>query len=63
MLARDPDDEIATILLGRCLKKQGLRIGDTKGPDARFQALERIKLNYEEKVYWQLKSVLESKPE
>ena len=63
VLVRDPDDQIATILLGRCLKKQGLRSGGEKGPDARFQALERLKTNYEERAYWQLKSALESKVE
>ena len=61
VLVRNPGDQVATLLLGRCLKKQGLRLGDTKGPDARFQALERMKTNYEEKAYRQLKSVLESK--
>jgi tetratricopeptide (TPR) repeat protein len=61
VLVRDPDDQNATILLGRCLKKQGFR-GAT-GPDARFQALERLKTNYDERVYWQLKSAVEPRVE
>lgn len=61
VLDRVPDDQMATLLLGRCLKKQGLRPGDAHSPDARFQAVERLKRNYQERAYWQLKSVLESK--
>jgi tetratricopeptide (TPR) repeat protein len=64
VLVRDPDDEMATILLGRCLKKQGPRSAVGKNdPDARFQALERIKTNYEERAWRLLKSLLESKAE
>jgi tetratricopeptide (TPR) repeat protein len=58
VLDRDPDDQMATLLLGRCLKKQGLRAAATS--DARLQALERLKDTYEERVYFQLKSILES---
>lgn len=58
VLDRDPGDQMATLLLGRCLKKQGLRTGTPS--DARLQALERLKDTYEERVYFQLKSILES---
>jgi hypothetical protein len=47
------------LLLGRCLKKQGPRAGGERSPDARFQALERLKTNYEERAYWQLKAMLD----
>ncbi len=57
-LDRNPGDQMATLLLGRCLKKQGLRAGAAS--DARLQALERLKDTYEERVYFQLKSILES---
>jgi tetratricopeptide (TPR) repeat protein len=56
-LDRQPDDPMATLLLGRCLKKQGPRAGDSG--DARLQGLERLKTNYEERAYRQLKSLLE----
>jgi tetratricopeptide (TPR) repeat protein len=55
-LERDPDDSMATLLLGRCLKKQGFRAGDSG--DARLQGLERLKTAYQERAYRQLKSVL-----
>jgi tetratricopeptide (TPR) repeat protein len=58
VLDRDPSDSMATLLLGRCLKKQGLRAATAS--DARLQALERLKDTYEERVYFQLKSILES---
>ena len=58
VLDRDPGDQMATLLLGRCLKKQGLRAATAS--DARLQALERLKSTYEERVYFQLKSILES---
>lgn len=58
VLDRDPDDPMATLLLGRCLKKQGLRAAAPS--DARLQALERLKDTYEERAYFQLKSILES---
>jgi tetratricopeptide (TPR) repeat protein len=61
VLDRVPDDQMATLLLGRCLKKQALRPGDARSPDARLMALERLKRNYQERAYWQLKAVLESK--
>jgi tetratricopeptide (TPR) repeat protein len=56
VLDRDPEDAMATLLLGRCLKKQGLRAGDSG--DVRLQNLERLKTNYEERAYRQLKSVM-----
>jgi tetratricopeptide (TPR) repeat protein len=56
VLDRNPDDQLATLLLGRCLKKQALRPGDSA--DARLQTLERLKTNYEERAYRQLKSVM-----
>ena len=59
-LDRDPDDQMATLLLGRCLKKQGLRT-DANSGDARLQNLERLKTNFEERAYLQLKSLLETK--
>ena len=58
VLDRNPGDQMATLLLGRCLKKQGLRAATAS--DARLQALERLKDSYEERVYFQLKSILES---
>jgi len=58
-LERNPDDSAATILLGRCLKKQPFRAGDAN--DARLQAIERIKTTYEERAYRQLKSLLDRK--
>jgi tetratricopeptide (TPR) repeat protein len=58
VLDRNPGDQMATLLLGRCLKKQGLRAAAAS--DARLQALERLKDTYEERVYFQLKSILES---
>jgi tetratricopeptide (TPR) repeat protein len=60
VLDRNPGDTMATLLLGRCLKKQGLRAATAS--DARLQALERLKDTYEERVYFQLKSILESPP-
>ncbi|PYT18153.1 MAG: hypothetical protein DMG59_05310 [Acidobacteria bacterium] len=61
VLDRSPEDQMATLLLGRCLKKQGLRTGGERATDARLQELERIKTNYEERAYWQLKSMLAPK--
>jgi tetratricopeptide (TPR) repeat protein len=60
VLDRDSEDQMATLLLGRCLKKQGLRAATPS--DARLQALERLKSEYEERVYFQLKSILASPP-
>ncbi|HEY4363169.1 MAG TPA: tetratricopeptide repeat protein [Bryobacteraceae bacterium] len=60
-LDRNQDDQAATLLLGRCLKKQAFRPGDSA--DARLQSLERLKTNYEERAYRQLKSVMNPSPE
>ncbi|MBV8847150.1 MAG: tetratricopeptide repeat protein [Bryobacterales bacterium] len=57
-LDRDPNDQMATLLLGRCLKKQGLRADPA---DARLQNLERLKTDFEEKAYLQLKSLMDEK--
>jgi tetratricopeptide (TPR) repeat protein len=61
VLDRDPEDQMATLLLGRSLKKQGLRPGDPHAADARLQGLERLKTNYEERAYWQLKAMIAPK--
>ena len=59
VLSRAPEDQIATLLLGRCLKKQAFHAT----ADVRLSNLERIKSEYQERAYWQLKSMLESKPQ
>jgi tetratricopeptide (TPR) repeat protein len=56
VLERVPEDEMSTLLLGRCLKKQGFNAAI----DARLVALERLKSNYEERAWRQLKSMLDS---
>ncbi len=56
LLDRSPDDSEAVVFLGRCLKKDGPRPGDPKG-----EGRERLKLNFEETAYRQLKAELESK--
>ncbi len=55
-LDRQPDDVQATMMLGRCLKRAGPRTAESK-----TENLERIKLNYEEGAYRQLKAALERK--
>lgn len=52
-LDRNPGDSDATTMLGRCLNRSGPRPGDPKN-----DGLERIKLNYEETAYRQLKAEL-----
>lgn len=52
-LARKPSDTEATIMLGRCLSKSAPRPGDPKS-----DGLERLKLNFEETAYRQLKAEL-----
>lgn len=52
-LARNPSDAEATTMLGRCLSKSAPRPGDP-----RSDGLERLKLNYEETAYRQLKAEL-----
>jgi tetratricopeptide (TPR) repeat protein len=54
VLAHDPNDEHATLLLARCENRIGPRPGDP-----RTEGLERLKSNYEESAYWQLKAVLQ----
>jgi tetratricopeptide (TPR) repeat protein len=55
-LERNPSDTEATLLLGRALKQDGPHPGDT-----RLEARERIKIDYEETAYRQLKAELQSK--
>jgi len=56
VLDRNPRDTEATILLGRSLKSDGPKQGDT-----RLESRERIKTEYEENAYRQLKAELQSK--
>jgi tetratricopeptide (TPR) repeat protein len=54
VLDRDPTDTQASLLLERCEKESGPRPGDP-----RTEGLERLKINYEESAYRQLKAVLQ----
>jgi tetratricopeptide (TPR) repeat protein len=54
VLEHDPDDAVATLLLDRCDKRSGPRPGDSQ-----TEGVERLKTNYEESAYWQLKAVLQ----
>jgi tetratricopeptide (TPR) repeat protein len=54
VLDRDPTDMQASLLLEHCEKESGPRPGDP-----RTEGLERLKLNYEESAYRQLKAVLQ----
>ena len=54
VLDRVPTDRESITMLGRCLKKEGPRPGD-----ARTEGLERIKKDYEESAFLQLKSMIE----
>jgi tetratricopeptide (TPR) repeat protein len=54
LLDLNPDDQAAPLLLARCLKKQGPRAS----ADTRLDNLERLKTNFEERAYMQLKSLL-----
>ena len=54
ILARNPGDETASRLLSRCESRTGPRPADP-----RTEGLERLKSNYEESAYWQLKAVLQ----
>lgn len=56
VLERIPDDKEATTLLGHCLKRDPPRPGDPKQ-----EGLERVKEEYEETVFRQLKSMIEKK--
>ena len=55
-LERNPNDAEATTFLGRALRKDEARQGDS-----RTQGRERLKTNYEETAYRQLKAALESR--
>jgi len=54
VLDRTPDDQMATLMLGLSIKKQGPRPGD-----ARLETLERLKTNYEERAYWELRALVD----
>jgi tetratricopeptide (TPR) repeat protein len=54
LLDMSPGDPSAPALLARCLKKQGPRASQ----DPRLDNLERLKTNFEERAYMQLKSLL-----
>ena len=54
VIDREPSDANANLMLTRCLQKSGPRPSDT-----RTEGLERLKTNYEESQYWQLKAVLQ----
>ena len=56
VLERDPEDKDAPVLLARCLDKNGPRRGE-----ARTSGLERLKTNYEESAWFQLKAILQPK--
>ena len=56
VLDRSPGDQEATIMLGRCIKKEGPRAGDPRS-DGR----ERIKTAFEDSAYRQLQAELKSK--
>ncbi|MBI3680597.1 MAG: tetratricopeptide repeat protein [Acidobacteria bacterium] len=53
-LQRDPDNQEATVLLGRCLKRTGPRAGDPKS-----EGMERLKHDFKESAFLQLRSILE----
>lgn len=53
-LDRAPDDEVATLMLGFCLKRQGPRVGAGLPT-----APQRLKLNYEERAWRQLKALVQ----
>lgn len=53
VLARSPNDQEATALLGRALKQEGPRTGEP-----RSEGRERLKTNYEEAAYRQLQAEL-----
>lgn len=53
VLERNPQDAEARALVDRCDRRAGPRVGDTK-----MENLERLKANYEENAWWQLKAAL-----
>jgi len=54
VLNHDPNDMQAALLLERCESQSGPRPGEP-----RMEGLERLKTNYQESAYWQLKAVLQ----
>ncbi len=54
VLEHNPDDAQASLLLARCASRSGSRPGES-----RSEGLERLKTNYEENAYLQLKAVLQ----
>ncbi len=58
LLEHNPGDAPAVLLLARCEKRSGPRPGDTQ-----TEGLERLKTNYEESAYLQLKAVLQPEKE
>ena len=56
VLDRNPEDSEAVLFLGRCLKSDGQRVRDPKS-----EGRERLKLNFEEMAYRQLKAELDPK--
>jgi tetratricopeptide (TPR) repeat protein len=54
VLERNPEDSLSVLMLGKCLKNAGPRPGDP-----RSEGLERLKHNYEERAYRELKAALE----
>lgn len=56
ILTAHPGDQTAALLLERCARKQG-----PLPSDARLTGIERLKTDYEERAYWQLKTMLEQK--
>ena len=58
LLEHNPEDAQASMLLARCAKRSGPRPGDTQ-----TEGLERLKTNYEESAYLQLKALLQPEKE
>jgi Tfp pilus assembly protein PilF len=56
-LERRPEDELATLLLGRCLQRVGPRPGDL-----RTEAVERLKTEYNDAAFLALKAILKAEP-
>jgi tetratricopeptide (TPR) repeat protein len=57
ILSHNVEDPWATLLAARCAKRQGLN----PTADIRLVGLERLKTNYDERAYRQLKTMLEPK--
>jgi len=55
-LERRTEDDLATLILGRCLQRVGPRPGDL-----RTEAAERLKTNYNESAFLALKAMLHGK--